>query len=183
MRSSVFRSFILSRLVAIQVRTSAVHFLDKLSERIMLRRCGQRLEGQIQRISYAYAWILGRWFLTPLKIEDTYIINKICPRQLPCGTQQSMSRIFLRRSGGWEHAECVKRGRTKSILCVANNPEVGLQDFLCTHCYHGGQRGEAYLLKNLSESSSFQRQWRYDIFKHEFIISIWLSEKGLDTFI
>ena len=67
--------------------------LAKFSERIMLRRCRQRLGGQIQRISYAYAWILGRWFLTPLKIEDTYIINKICPRQLPCGTQQSMSRI------------------------------------------------------------------------------------------
>ena len=68
--------------------------LAKFSERIMLRRCRQRLGGQIQRISYAYAWILGRWFLTPLKIEDTYIINKICPRQLPCGTQQSMARIF-----------------------------------------------------------------------------------------
>ena len=93
MRSSVFLSFILSRLVAIQVRTSAVHFLDKFSERIMLRRCRQRLEGQIQRISYAYAWILGRWLLTPLKIQDTYIIIKICPRQLPCGTQQSMSKI------------------------------------------------------------------------------------------
>ena len=116
--------------------------LDKFSERIMLRRCRQRLEGQIQRISYAYAWILGRWFLTPLKIQDTYIIIKICRRQLPRGTQQK----FERSSGGWEHAECVKRGRTKSILCVANNPEVDLQDFLCTYCYHGGQRGEAYLL-------------------------------------
>ena len=81
------------------------------------------------------------------------------------------------------NTECVKRGTTKSILCVANNPEVGLQDFLCMHCYHEGQRGEAYLLKNLSESISFQRQWRYDIFKHEHIISIWLSEKGLDTFL
>ena len=68
--------------------------LDKFSERIMLRRCRQRLEGQIQRISYAYAWILGRWSLTPLKIQDTYIIIKICPRQLPCGTQQSMSKIW-----------------------------------------------------------------------------------------
>ena len=30
--------------------------------------------------------------------------------------------------------------------------------------------------------SSFQRQW-YDIFKHEFIMSIWLPEKGFDTFL
>ena len=155
--------------------------LDKFSERIMLRRCRQRLEGQIQRISYAYAWILSRWFLTPLKIQDTYIIIKICPRQLPCGTQQSMSKIL--EKFWWMRTRWVCKERKDKILCVANNPEVGLQDFLCTHCYHGGQRGEAYLLKNLSESSSFQTQWRYDIFKHEFIMSIWLSEKGLDTFL
>ena len=33
-----------------------------------------------------------------------------------------------------------KERKGKSILCVANNPEVGLQDFLYTRCYHGGQR-------------------------------------------
>ena len=156
--------------------------LAKFSEHIMLRRCRQRLGGQIQRISYAYAWILGRWFLTRWRSKIHTLYIKSAPGSYLV-EHNSLCLEFVRRSGGWEHAECVKRGRTKSILCVANNPEVGLQDFLCTHCYHGGQRGEAYLLKNLSESSSFQRQWRYDIFKHEFIISIWLSEKGLDTFL
>lgn len=45
-----------------------------------------------------------------------------------------------------------------------------------------GREAKHIFLKKLSENSSFQRQW-HDIFKHEFIMSIWLPEKGFDTFL
>lgn len=45
-----------------------------------------------------------------------------------------------------------------------------------------GRKAKHIFLKKLSENSSFQRQW-YDIFKHELIMSIWLPEKGFDTFV
>ena len=49
---------------------------------------------------------------------------------------------------------------------------------LCTVTWRA-ERQSIALWKQLS---SFQRQW-YDIFKHEFIMSIWLPEKGFDTFL
>ena len=34
------------------------------------------------------------WFSTTLKIRETYMLNKIGPRQLPCGTPQSISKLL-----------------------------------------------------------------------------------------
>ena len=44
-------------------------------------------------ISSAYIWILSRWFLTTLNLPDTFMINKIGPRPLPCGTPRSISKL------------------------------------------------------------------------------------------
>ena len=52
---------------------------------------------------------------------------------------------------------------------------------LCTVTMEGREAKHIFL-KKLSENSSFQRQW-YDIFKHEFVMSIWLPEKGFDAFL
>lgn len=52
---------------------------------------------------------------------------------------------------------------------------------LCTVTMEGREAKHTFL-KKLSENSSFQRQW-YDIFKHEFIMPIWLPEKGFDIFL
>ena len=52
---------------------------------------------------------------------------------------------------------------------------------LCTVTMEGREAKHIVLMK-LSENNSFQRQW-YDIFKNEFIMLIWLPEKGFDTFL
>ena len=65
------------------------------------------LKDKYIEIQAAYAWILDGWFSTTLKIRETYMTNKICPRQLPRGTPQSISKLLeefwlMRTRWGWQ---------------------------------------------------------------------------------
>lgn len=45
---------------------------------------------------------------------------------------------------------------------------------------NGGREAKHIVLKKLSDNSSSKNQW-FDIFKHEFVILIWLPENGFTT--
>ena len=116
-----FVSFILSRLVTIRARKSAS--ID-LSESCW-KDVDNGLKNRYSRLSSAYAWILGRWFLK--KIPDANMINTIGPRQLPCGTVyiEPFRAVLVDEST----LSATREKGPNPFLCVANNPEVSLRDF------------------------------------------------------
>ena len=118
-----FVSFILSRLVTIRARKSASIALSESC----WKDVDNGLKNRYSWLSSAYAWILGRWFLTTLKIPDANIINTIGPRQLPCGTVyiETFRAVLVDEST----LSATREKGPNPFLCVANNPEVSLRDF------------------------------------------------------